>query len=259
MGDQMRRSILYAALASVIALGLTACAQDETLTAPSGTATRQFSGPIHIPPQLKPDPNAFAAITAGENFTCAMKNSGKIYCWGVNDSFQSGRVSGTTCASGKLCINKPTVVLKGTQDTLWAQQVDAGQLHACAIDLGDNAWCWGGGNQGQLGRSQGLLGPSVPTEVTGGLQFGSISAGGESTCGIAVTGIYCWGVINGWNTPSQVTSAAGYTGITVGNQHACVLEYTSTGNAVDCWGVNTSGQLANPVSVSAAFSVRAAF
>src|SRR5581483_7691201 len=100
------------------------------------------------------------------------------------------------------------------------------------------------------------------TKVSGGLQVWSIGAGGASSCATTSTGIFCWGTIqNNVATPQLVSTVTSFFGdVTVGNEHACVMDFTGgVYGAVDCWGVNSPGQLANPISGPAAFAVRAGF
>ena len=78
-------------------------------------------------------------ISAGDYHTCAVTNTGDIYCWGLNSNGQSG--------SGSYQIMLPELVSSGS-----FAQVSAGGNHSCAIDS-NNAYCWGANWSGQLGNN----------------------------------------------------------------------------------------------------------
>jgi alpha-tubulin suppressor-like RCC1 family protein len=85
--------------------------------------------------------------------------------------------------------------------------VDVGSGHACALDSGGRAFCWGYNHNGQLGaRTPEECGPGHhgrecwsgesdrPLAVGGGLRFTAISAGGTRSCGLVRGGrAFCWG------------------------------------------------------------------
>jgi alpha-tubulin suppressor-like RCC1 family protein len=201
-------------------------------------ASAQFMRP---PPDgfriIPPNPEDFVAITAGDHHTCAIKNNGNVYCWGLNNTGQVG-TGGTTC-SGVACVNRPRLVMV-------ARKVDAGADHTCALDLNGAAYCWGNSNYGQLGNGNYGYQPQ-PIPVGGGLVFSSISAGQFSTCGTTAGGMFCWGAIMnglyGQPLPSLVFSFNGYQSVDVGYNHACALYVVGSWREADCWGVNRSGQV----------------
>lgn len=66
--------------------------------------------------------------------------------------------------------------------------------HTCGLSANREIWCWGGNEYGQLGIGN-YDNMNVPTAVTGGHKFASISAGNSHTCGITISGdAYCWGL-----------------------------------------------------------------
>lgn len=88
--------------------------------------------------------------------------------------------------------------------------VDVGFQHACALDDGGRAYCWGENGAGELGAPTPTRcfddhhghgkrcepSPSAaPVAVAGGHRFQAIRAGYAITCGLTVEGrILCWGV-----------------------------------------------------------------
>jgi hypothetical protein len=90
--------------------------------------------------------------------------------------------------------------------------------------------------------------PATPlvfrARIHGPFAASSPAAGGNSSCAIASTGTYCWGLYFGGSlavtTPVRVASASPLVTVAVGYDHACGL--TNSGTAY-CWGENDSGQL----------------
>jgi alpha-tubulin suppressor-like RCC1 family protein len=261
----MRRSILHAAAGLAAALTLFGCSQNETLTAPAASnAAALLPPPLGpLPPRPpRPSPEDFSDITAGRHFTCARKNNSKVFCWGMANFAQTGYYGTRTCSS-TACEDRPKVVMHGV-DTLRAVTIDAGNAHVCIIDSLSDAWCWGDGSQGQLGYNAGIGGANAPVIVPGGIKFTSLGVGSNSTCGIATTGLFCWGRIeNNANAPVQKTNDPSLlSGMIVGDLHACFFEtYPNNGRALDCWGNNTLGQVGIDQSwiLNAPFAVRAQF
>src|SRR5215510_1619669 len=54
--------------------------------------------------------NDFSDITAGNNHTCAIKNNGSLYCWGLNIDGEIGIASNAACW-GYNCVTRPTYVM----------------------------------------------------------------------------------------------------------------------------------------------------
>ena len=244
----MRLLAHRAVTAAIVVLSLSACAEKPLPTSMQSPAGADALVPIGgggiIIRPVFPGPDDFTEITAGANHTCARKINGTVYCWGADNLGQSATWSTKTCSNGLPCVDRPRmVILAGVG--LTAKSIDAGYNHTCALGTTNEAYCWGDGNQGQVGFATGSYGYIYePLKVVGGLTFSSIGAGTNSTCGTTSGGMYCWGsLMNRAATPTLVSSWNGYNTVSVGDLHACALYVVGSYRSVDCWGNNRYGQL----------------
>jgi alpha-tubulin suppressor-like RCC1 family protein len=235
----MRRPILHLAAAGLVALSLGACTDDIQTTDPTraGATADRLPGPIIKFPPI--DPNQWADITAGHSFSCARKASGAIYCWGRNESGQTGNWGN---------VWRPRQVKKPNGAAFAAMQLDAGGYHACALEPSGVAFCWGRGNEGQVAAGLGLTGTFGVTEVAGGNLFSSLSAGFMTTCASGQAGFFCWGANHGGgNTvPNRISTFNRYANLAVGALHACAMDTLDPSRPVDCFGGNSAGQTGIP-------------
>ena len=100
-------------------------------------------------------------VSAGNYHTCAVKTDETIFCWGEGRSGQLGN-NDTTQGS-------PTPVqvlgVGGTGFLSGIKQVSAKNYRTCALKVGGAAFCWGSGNNGELGNN-GIFHPT-PMAVVG--------------------------------------------------------------------------------------------
>lgn len=201
----------------------------------------------------------FASITAGLSHTCAVTPAGVAYCWGANGVGELG--DGTTSPK-----TIPTAVAGGhTFVGLSAGVSTEGAGHTCGIVTGGQAFCWGKNFLGQLGSGVAGNPGLIPTLITGGHTWRSLSAGGEHTCGVTTAGsAMCWGLgqfgelgtgtmdINPHPAPEPVIGGHSFSAIRAGSRHTCAIESTHPGITY-CWGRDGSGRLGSaatgPVAV----------
>ena len=128
--------------------------------------------------------------------------------------------------------------------------VTAGDLHSCALAEDGGVYCWGAGEDGQLGTGDGSRRPYA-ARVSSNLEFTAVDAGGRHTCGVATSNeIYCWGANelgqlgNGTRQsslePIRVAGSESFASVSAGFAHTCAL--TTDGRAF-CWGSNSNGEL----------------
>lgn len=186
-------------------------------------------------------------VSVGGLHTCALKNNGKIFCWGEDDG--SGSVEPNNSV--------PTLVNTAAYD--WVQ-VSAGSYYTCALNGDGKIFCWGDNSGGVFGNNtttsslvpvQGALAATEWAEVE--------TSGGFVTCAIDTDGrLFCWGnssdiVLEGTDSVSSIllpveeaTSATNWVhvsiGVSLGRIHVCGLK---ADGALFCWGTNTLGELGN--------------
>ena len=183
---------------------------------------------------------AFTAVSAGEQHTCGLRESGAIECWGGNNYGQSDALAGSYSA------------------------VSAGERHSCGLRESGVIECWGANDYGQSDAPPG--------------SFRAVSADGLHTCGLRESGVIeCWGYnrqgqsdtpggsytaasTSGWHTCVLRESGAiecwgdnddgqsddpegSFTAVSAGGWHTCGLRETG---AIEYWGLNDYGQSAAP-------------
>ncbi|MEM6956099.1 MAG: hypothetical protein AAF645_10435, partial [Myxococcota bacterium] len=122
-------------------------------------------------------------VAAGGRFACALRDDGRVTCWGANDAGQLGRALGPG----------PFGSADAVTDIANATALATGDAHACAIDDGA-VKCWGAGSNGQLGN--GALNDVVEavSVAVPGLTATSVASGGLSTCAaFSDSQVRCWG------------------------------------------------------------------
>jgi len=206
---------------------------------------------VRLPTQVMTLIGTGQTVSAGATHTCVLVPTGdptqggpSYVCFGANDHGQLG--DGTTMPSSQPA---STSMLPGGH---FAAAIATGAAHTCAIDEDGQAFCWGRGDEGQLGNG-GMADSATPVAITlpAGTQLGAISAGTAHTCAVDGGGnAFCWGrgsdgqLGNGSRagspTPVAVPGLAGLRAIAAGDAHTCAV---ATAGAVSCWGANDDGQL----------------
>jgi alpha-tubulin suppressor-like RCC1 family protein len=207
---------------------------------------------------------SFNVISAGMFHTCALEAGGKAWCWGSNETSQLGNSDPHNSPSSAT----PVPVAPGTN--LRFKSISAGAAHTCAIDMNDDAWCWGSNVGARAGIDVGNCGQSetIPcafnqpmmTQASAAhppMKFKSLSAGAVNTCGIDLAGnVQCWGtrlrgqpLTGSPDLPAQVPMIAGAVSISAGGSALYAEDHSVcavAGNGeLFCWGDGDQGQLGN--------------
>ena len=202
----------------------------------------------------------FVDLAAGDAHTCGITLAGLALCWGQSSS---GALGASTDAA-----DSPVPVVR---DRIF-RSVSAGSDITCALDLDALAWCWGRTGGGEI-RS-----------VTADLRYSELRLNGDRACGLTLPtaegsgdeALVCWSVadVGGtretvatgdirafdpgpqgagcWSTDAVTLQCAEpratpqttlqFETLSLAGDFACGV--TAAG-ALHCWGLRTSGQLAD--------------
>ena len=140
---------------------------------------------------------AWASVSAGTSHTMAIKSTGTLWAWGVNQR-QATALGGQLGLGDGVARSSPVQV--GT-DTDWSL-VSGGGMHTMAIKTTGTLWAWGRNNyfsfgsnfgNGQLGLGN-TTNRSSPVQVGTDTNWSSVSAGTYHTMAIKTTGtLWAWG------------------------------------------------------------------
>jgi alpha-tubulin suppressor-like RCC1 family protein len=197
--------------------------------------------------------------------TCALRNDGKMACWGrgISGMLGDGNVTGHNSALPLLVLG-----VDGVGNLSDISQIAVGEQHTCALNTNGNVFCWGENGSAAVGNNNDYFTASgTPLQVVnedndGGYlsEVVSLSSGSHKSCAIKEDSTaVCWGngtygqLGNGDTTthkthvptPVQGEGGSGYlSGITSisarGDNHSCAV---LDDNTVWCWGRGNYGQL----------------
>ncbi len=186
--------------------------------------------------------NDAVQIANGLNFSCALRKSGAVWCWGSNSYGKFGNGNDTNSS----------VPVKGPSYEDF-HFIAAGGNTACGIRQNGEAWCWGSGASGQLGNGAAAT-SYLPVKVSNIDSFAHLSIYGGAVCGVATDGKgYCWGNEIGGafgngatstqqNVPSQILNITDFVKLSMHTNFACGLR---ANGQIWCWGTDSTGRLGN--------------
>lgn len=162
-------------------------------------------------------------------------------------------------AQKKTTVNSRVAVAASSTPSLNANisNIVAGEQHACGVDVGGMAYCWGNNAYGQLGNgTNNSSSTPVAVQMPAGVTVKALTAGLAHTCALGSNGtVYCWGnnaigqlgnnTIANASTPGAIWQGTVPNGVTLrdvsaGNYHTCA---TGSDGKAYCWGSNNNGQL----------------
>ncbi len=127
----------------------------------------------------------WSAVSAGTDFTIALKKDGTVWGWGDNTFGQVGRKFDTIPLPLELNTSGTTM---GT-----ATQITAGGAHTLALDDNDMLWAWGNNSQGELGDGSNAL-SRQGVAVADDHNWSFVSAGYDHTLAIdKAQRLWAWG------------------------------------------------------------------
>ncbi len=182
------------------------------------------------------------ALAAGQEHTCAIGLTGRMWCWGANGEGQLGAGS-TEPRDGPVDV----LAVEGMTEPDFATVV-AGGGHTCALLTDGALVCWGAGTFHQLGFvAESRSRPALVADITlGRTAAGVVAAGASHTCAIVSGVVWCWGANEAGQLgdPSRTIGVTGFppgevaledqaSRIALGVRTSCAV---LNGGAVRCWG-----------------------
>ncbi len=189
------------------------------------------------------------SITTGYGHSCAIREDGKVFCWGKGEHGKLG--TGTTTDSAT-----PVAVLTGEGLGDKVIQISGTRDTNCALRYDGKVFCWGYGYYGNLGNGTNSS-SSTPVAVSNGQGLGEnvikINAKGTN-CAIRNDGkAFCWGIGQRGQLGNNTTGFFNTSPVAVLNgeglgervldiasaEHTCAVRGDGK---LFCWGASDTGQ-----------------
>jgi len=182
----------------------------------------------------------WSAISAGLNFTLALKSDGTLWGWGTTKYGQIGEA---------LYNERRIPHQEDSNQTDWAQ-ISAGGFHSAMLKTDGTLWSFGKNDRGQLGDGNTTDSRSAVQESSNAT-WTQVSAGYKHTCAIQTDStLWCWGAndygqlgvadTTDRNTPTQVGVDTDWQSVAAGQNYTLA---TKTNGTLWAWGRNASYQL----------------
>lgn len=221
----------------------------------NGTTAANSASPTAVMVNATTPLSGVRSVVSNGSYTyCAVLTTGGVDCWGWYWGTGSGTFAAPVLASGDTTHNLATV-----------QSVAGVGNSYCALHTTGAVDCWGSDVHGQLGNGTPYAQSPTPVHVADLANDGnplsgvaSIAIGGTAYCAVVgAGGVDCWGYGGSYqlgnNSVADSPSPVAVRRTTAGNPTltgatAAGSEFTgscavTTGNALDCWGNNSDGQM----------------
>jgi alpha-tubulin suppressor-like RCC1 family protein len=203
--------------------------------------------------------SSWRSVSSGLDFSCAINDAGRVFCWGSNSARQLGPTS-----TGAFSATPVEVTIAPGERFV---SVSAGDTHACAITEDGLVRCWGsnaqseGSDDTQTGRvSDGSRRSDDPSAADAGASdplsgwvhnARSIHCANHISCAVLRSGLaLCWGAAgligNGVSIQGSGSSAvierSGLLSVRSLSMSGTTTVAITTDGRVKCWGSNEAGQ-----------------
>ncbi len=196
---------------------------------------------------VQPGTTCWREISAGTNFSMAIKQDGTLWGWGSN-----GNKLGL---NGNMVDQNLPVQIGLANDWI---KVSAGYNHTLAVKTNGTLWAWGDGQFGQLGNGTFNSATWTVTQVGTATDWLAVSAGKYFSLAIKTNGtLWSWGLNTGGqlgqnnvtnlNLPTQVGTSTNWSQIDAGDLHALALD---NGGFLWAWGNNVNGEFGDATNTS---------
>jgi len=182
-------------------------------------------------------------VVTGEAHTCALRQDGTVWCWGINESQQLGD-GGTTPSASPVQV----IGLGGSGLLDEVVSFEGARNHTCVRTTGSNLICWGQNSSDQIDADDDNA--VSPRPIDGMTNPIGAAVGQRHSCYLASNGaVGC----RGDNSSGQLGVPGGGFDVffpelppshqvSCGPEHCCALAVDGT---VRCWGANDAGQIGN--------------
>jgi alpha-tubulin suppressor-like RCC1 family protein len=186
--------------------------------------------------------NNWKQVSAGRDYTAAIKTDGTLWTWGLGSAGRLGNAQLT---------NRSTPVTTFAGGNNWKQVATEG-FHAAAIKTDGTLWVWGEGSNGRLGNAQVTTRSTPVTTFAGGTNWKQVSAKGNHTAAIKTDGtLWTWGtgtsgqLGNGelTNVSTPVTTFAGGNNWKQAAGESFRMAAIKTDGTLWTWGAGGTGRL----------------
>ncbi len=201
-------------------------------------------------------------VVAGDDFSCALLESGAVRCWGSGIDGQLGTGSTDNIGDDELVSAGANVPFMNGGTAI---ALAAGKTHVCALLGSGMVTCWGTGFVGELGRGSDIMTigeaeGNTPADYDplefDGMVLSDVSVGEGHSCVSFESGeMRCWGTgtalgyessteetwaspMGQWFSHMAVAIGAPVTQIGAGRVHTCAVGQSGE---LYCWGDNMTG------------------
>lgn len=189
-------------------------------------------------------------ITTGDDHSCAIDDEGSVWCWGDDSHGQIGAPGLGASTSTPVQVSTATGMTDPVVD------IAAGGDTTCAATATGKLYCWGQGDQGEVGDGA-SADRSAPVAVSTGTTVRQVAVGAARSCAVDADGnAFCWGAGLGAQPTAVDAGGTKFLQVAAGGAHMCGLDRDDTAY---CWGDGGDGAIgdgstadrADPVLVAA--------